>query len=89
MRYLIWVGVAWNSLFYPIYFFLYIFLCPTASSRALQCQAQLKIFSVAACAINVASDFYTLLIPLAAVSNLQLASRRKIGLLAIFFTGFL
>ncbi|KAI4100117.1 MAG: hypothetical protein LQ339_005639 [Xanthoria mediterranea] len=53
------------------------------------CSHEVKVISVATSAINVVSDFYILLIPLAAISNLQLPKKRKLGLFAIFFTGFL
>ncbi|KAL8688376.1 MAG: hypothetical protein Q9218_005703 [Villophora microphyllina] len=89
MRYLIYFGVGFNLLFYTIYLFLYSLMCPNVSKRALTCGPRLKQLGVATSGINVVSDFYILLIPLAAVSNLQLPPKRKLGLLAIFFTGFL
>ncbi|KAL8799065.1 MAG: hypothetical protein Q9182_006161 [Xanthomendoza sp. 2 TL-2023] len=89
MRYLIYFGVAFNFLFYTIYLFIYAFYCPNTSKRAPTCQQSVKVLGVVAAAINIASDFYILLIPLCAVSNLQLPPKKKLGLLAIFFTGFL
>ncbi|KAL8817044.1 MAG: hypothetical protein Q9223_004056 [Gallowayella weberi] len=89
MRYLIFFGVAFNFLFYTIYLFIYAFYCPNTSKRAPTCEHSIKDIGVVAAAINIASDFYILLIPLCAISNLQLPPKRKLGLLAIFFTGFL
>ncbi|KAL9003575.1 MAG: hypothetical protein Q9188_003575, partial [Gyalolechia gomerana] len=86
MRYLIYFGVAFNVVFYLIYVFLYAFLC---SSKAQSCASELKTLGLATSAINVGDDFYILSIPLAAISNLQLPPKKKLGLLAIFFTGFL
>ncbi|KAL8936595.1 MAG: hypothetical protein Q9216_004856, partial [Gyalolechia sp. 2 TL-2023] len=86
MRYLIYFGVAFNFVFYLPYVFLYAFLC---SSKAQSCAAELKTLGIVTSAINVADDFYILSIPLAAISNLQLPPKKKLGLLAIFFTGFL
>ena len=44
---------------------------------------------VAASAINVVSDFSILLLPLYLISKLQIPTRRKIGVLAIFAVGLL
>ncbi|KAL8999788.1 MAG: hypothetical protein Q9169_001461 [Polycauliona sp. 2 TL-2023] len=89
MRYLIYFGIAFNFVYYTIYLFIYSFYCPNTSKKAPTCGHEVKVISVATSAINVVSDFYILLIPLAAVSNLQLPKKRKLGLFAIFFTGFL
>ncbi|KAL8733438.1 MAG: hypothetical protein Q9166_002064 [cf. Caloplaca sp. 2 TL-2023] len=89
MRYLIYFGVAFNFFFYAICLLLYIFLCPNTPSKARTCGQSLKNQAVATSAINVFSDFYILVIPLSAVSRLQLAPKRRLGLLAIFFTGLL
>ncbi|KAL8697776.1 MAG: hypothetical protein Q9201_006935, partial [Fulgogasparrea decipioides] len=89
MRYLIYFGIYFNLLFYTIYFFVYIFFCPNTSKNARACGPKLKVLGVATSGVNVVSDFYLLLIPLAAISNLQLPPKRKFGLLAVFFTGFL
>ncbi|KAL8857124.1 MAG: hypothetical protein Q9178_006300 [Gyalolechia marmorata] len=89
MRYLIYFGVGFNFFFYTICLFLYIFLCPNTPTKARSCEQSLKDQGVATSAINVFSDFYILVIPFSAVSSLQLAPKRRLGLLAIFFTGFL
>ncbi|KAI4253799.1 MAG: hypothetical protein LQ352_003467 [Teloschistes flavicans] len=89
MRYLIFVGIGFNFLFYTIYTFVYSLMCPNVSKRAQTCGPRLKALGVATSGINVVSDFYILLIPLAAISNLQLPPKKKWGLMAIFFTGFL
>ena len=39
--------------------------------------------------VNFASDIYILLIPLTAVSKLQLSTKRKIGFILIFMTGIM
>ncbi|KAL8938384.1 MAG: hypothetical protein Q9211_003233 [Gyalolechia sp. 1 TL-2023] len=88
MRYLIYFGVAFNLVFYLIYVFLYALLCP-ATQKDQSCGPKLKTLGLATSAINVVDDFYILLIPLTAISNLQLPPKKKLGLLAIFFTGFL
>ena len=89
MRYLIYFGIGANFVFYTIYLFVYSFYCPNTSKKAITCAHEVKVISVVTSAINVVSDFYILLIPLAAISSLQLPKKRKLGLFAIFFTGFL
>ncbi|KAI4241850.1 MAG: hypothetical protein L6R42_011172, partial [Xanthoria sp. 1 TBL-2021] len=89
MRYLIYFGIGFNFVYYTIYLFIYSFYCPNTSKKAPTCSHEVKLISVATSAINVVSDFYILLIPLGAISNLQLPKKRKLGLFAIFFTGFL
>lgn len=89
MRYLIYFGVAFNSIFYIIYTFFYIFYCPNTSKKAATCASDLKVFGLVTTAINIPDDFYILLIPMSAITTLQLPRSRKFGLLAIFFTGFL
>ncbi|KAL8874152.1 MAG: hypothetical protein Q9174_000490 [Haloplaca sp. 1 TL-2023] len=89
MRYLIYFGIGFNFLFYTIYLFIYALMCPNTSKRAATCTGRVKDLGVATSAINVVSDFYILVIPLAAISGLQLKAKRKWGLMAIFFTGFL
>ncbi|KAL8972881.1 MAG: hypothetical protein Q9183_000308 [Haloplaca sp. 2 TL-2023] len=89
MRYLIYFGIGFNFLFYTIYLFIYALMCPNTSERAATCTGRVKDLGVATSAINVVSDFYILVIPLAAISGLQLRAKRKWGLIAIFFTGFL
>ncbi len=39
--------------------------------------------------VNVASDFYLLVVPLPAVWNLKLPLKKRVGILAIFGTGLL
>ncbi|KAI4241244.1 MAG: hypothetical protein L6R40_004660 [Gallowayella cf. fulva] len=89
MRHLIYLGIAFNFIFYTVYLFIYALYCPNTSKKAPTCSHSVKVLGVATSAINVVSDFYVLLIPLCAISNLQLPPKRKLGLLAIFFTGFL
>ncbi|KAL8930863.1 MAG: hypothetical protein Q9208_000404 [Pyrenodesmia sp. 3 TL-2023] len=89
MRYLIYFGVAFNAVFYVVYTLFYILYCRKATSGVAKCGHGLKLFGVITTAINIVDDFYILLIPLSAISSLQLPPTRKLGLLAIFFTGFL
>lgn len=40
-------------------------------------------------AFNVVSDIYLLCLPIAAVSRLQLPTRKKVGIISVFLTGLL
>lgn len=90
MRYLIYFGVAFNVVFYITYTFFYIFFCRSMKmEETAMCGRGLKLFGLITTVINIIDDFYILLIPLSAISTLQLPPARKLGLLAVFFTGFL
>jgi hypothetical protein len=45
-------------------------------------------FSVEISAISLGIDIYIFLFPMAGIAQLQLSNRRKIGVMAIFLTGF-
>jgi hypothetical protein len=47
----------------------------------------IQIMSIASGAVNVVCDFYLFLLPLPAISKLNLPTRRKTGVFLIFFTG--
>ncbi len=89
MRWLIYLGIGFNFVLYTVYLFAYIFVCPSASKGYVKCQDQLKVLSVSTSSFSLCSDFYMLFLPLFAVSRLQLEQKRKLGLVAIFLTGFL
>ena len=48
---------------------------------------QLHYVNDAVGAINLLTDIYLLCLPIAAVSKLQLPTRKRIGIIAIFLTG--
>lgn len=79
-RYLIYLGIAANTIFYFIMMLLFVFLKTVAAGR---------ILSIVLGGVNVLSDFYIFCIPISAVSRLQMPLRRKIGVMTVFFTGFL
>lgn len=89
MRWLIYFGIGFNFVLYTIYLFAYIFVCPSTSKGYVKCQDQLKVLSVSTSSFSLFSDFYMLFLPLFAVSRLQLEQKRRLGLIAIFLTGFL
>lgn len=78
-RYAIIAGMAFCFTAYTIMMFLYIFL---------EISKELYV-NEAVGAINLITDIYILCLPIAAVSKLQLPTRKKIGVMMIFFTGLL
>ncbi|KAL8939801.1 MAG: hypothetical protein Q9216_003152 [Gyalolechia sp. 2 TL-2023] len=51
--------------------------------------ASLLDLAIAQGAVNIASDFYIFLLPIPGVLQLQLGTKKKIGICAIFMTGSL
>ena len=70
--------------------FVAIGLCPSSDPIPYsKCSSRLSPEDIAISSINIFSDFYILAIPMIVVSKLQLARSKKIGLMAVFLTGFL
>ncbi|MCJ1394806.1 hypothetical protein MMC18_007686 [Xylographa bjoerkii] len=72
------------------------FVCATPSAgetwlshQVSQNEQYALAVSVPQSAVGLAIDIYILVLPIVAVSKLQLTTRRKIGIMAIFMTGFL
>ena len=90
MRFLIYFGIAFQALFYiaSIGFYSAAEATCTQSSKA-QAAFYLRewVFTVVSGIVNVITDFYVLILPIAMVWSLQLTTRRKIGVIAIFSTG--
>lgn len=74
-RYAIWLGVGVSFLAYLIIMILFISISNLHTKLVL---------SDAIGVVNVVTDFYTLTIPIVAVSRLQMSRSRKIGVSAIF-----
>lgn len=80
-------GIIFNFILYTSCFFLNLFLChPPFEAR---CIAMQKVVTLVATSLSVASDFYTMLIPLYPIWKLQLATKTKLELTGVFMTGFL
>ena len=94
-RYLIYFGMVIMVLFYTACLLVEAISCTPRSGEtwieaqlSKRCGRDLTLGYVMA-AFNVVSDFYLLAIPLPVVWKLQLPLRRKIGVSAVFMTGFL
>ena len=92
MRFLIYFGIAFQALFYlaSVGFYSAAEATCTQDSKA-QAAFYLRewVFTVVSGIINVITDFYVLILPVAMVWSLQLTTRRKIGVIAIFLTGLM
>ena len=89
MRWAIYLAIAYNAILQTVGFFLAIFLCIPGRPEFWQCSNKVSILNVATSGFNIFIDFYLLFLPLFAISQLQMRSRRKVGILLIFLVGTL
>ena len=87
LRYMIYFGIAFHFLLYTSYMFLSFFLCPR--TFATRCLNQLNMFIIVMTSLNISGDFYLLFLPIFAVARLQIPTRFKLSLVAVFSTGLL
>ncbi len=59
------------------------------ASASYDCRVTGGFLSVILAAVSIFNDFFIIAIPIPAVWSLQLATRKKIGVCAIFFVGLL
>ena len=95
LRYFVWFGIAITGCFYIPGIIVPFALCAPSKGRTWlemsftpKCRS-LQDYGIAQGTMNLISDFYLLFIPIPAVLSLQLPMRKKIGVIAIFMTGFL
>ena len=95
LRYAIYFGLAFVSAFYTAAFIAYCVLTIPRRGESLIAAilssdtAKNIPLTYVQGSVNVASDFYILCLPIPGVWQLQLPTRKKIGVLAIFMTGLL
>ena len=92
MRYLIYFGIAFQAVFYLINTGFYAAaeaICISAANLRTRFCLREWIFTIIQGTVNVVTDFYVLILPVAMVSRLQLTPGRKFGVIAIFLTGLL
>ena len=87
LRYMIYFGIVFHFLLYTSYIFLSFFLCPR--TFATRCLNQLNMFVIVMTSLNISGDFYLLFLPIFAVARLQIPTRFKVSLVAVFSTGLL
>lgn len=95
-RYLIYLGIGVNAIFYAISFALILYYCgPGGDGKFVKafgtkkCVVDARTLITVQASFNIASDMYLLCIPVPVISNLQLPTKKKIGVMAIFMTGSL
>lgn len=84
---MIYFGVAFHFGLYTSYMFLSLFLCP--QTFAVKCLNQLNMLVIVITSLNISGDFYLLFLPIFAVARLQIPTRFKLSLVAVFSTGLL
>ena len=95
LRNLVFFGIIFNFLYTVACFLTFAILCFPARGQSwtLNLQTPKCLRSVqlgfTQGAINIACDFYLLLIPLPAVLTLQIPTRKKLGIVSIFTTGLM
>lgn len=95
LRYPIYIGGIATAVFYTVYTILmFVFLSPRPGETLFThwqnpISQEVNRFSVPLSAAGAAIDLYILVLPIAAVIQLQLATKHKIGLVVIFMSGSL
>lgn len=91
----IYFGIAFTGIFYTFASLFPIIACSPrkgetrlASLASARC-AQDKILGYVMTVFNVVSDFYLLIIPMPVVWNLQMPTRKKVEVSAVFLVGIL
>lgn len=84
---MIYCGIAFHFALYTSYIFLSLFLCPQTFAEI--CLNRLNMLVIVMTSLNISGDFYLLFLPIFAVARLQIPTKFKISLVAIFSTGLL
>jgi hypothetical protein len=95
LRYCIYISMVFLTLFYAGMLIAYAVLSIPKPGQS-QLASLLSVntakdipLGITQGAVNIASDFYILCLPMPVVWKLQLPQRKKIGVLSIFMTGLL
>ncbi|KAL8722484.1 MAG: hypothetical protein Q9225_001048 [Loekoesia sp. 1 TL-2023] len=86
-KFLIFFGIFYCFILYTSFLPLSFLLCQ--SFLRPSCAHQWNLFLLISSGLNVASDVYLLVIPLAAVAKLQMPTKQKLEVSAVFFAGML
>ena len=95
VRYMLYIGMVFVSLFYISSTALFVTLCtprtteiPVEVAQTAQCRRTGYLENVQG-VVDIITDFYLLAIPIPLILKLQLRPRLKIGVLIVFGTGVL
>ena len=86
-KYLVFLGIFYCFILYTSYLLLSFLLCQSVIVPS--CGHQWELFLLTSSGLNVASDVYLLVIPLAAVAKLQMPKKQKLEVSAVFLAGIL
>ena len=96
VKILIYCGIGFNVILYTTAFALHLHYCGPESGTDLgevlvsrQCVVDAQNAGTAQASINIFSDLYLLCLPVPVVWKMQLPKKKKLGVLAMFMTGFL
>jgi len=89
LRWAIYFAVLYNVVLQVTAFFSSIFLCIPGRPSFWACSSKVSVLNIITSGFNIFSDFYLLLLPLFAISQLQMPSTRKIALALVFTVGLL
>lgn len=93
-RYCIYSAIAWTTMIASLAIIVDVALCAPEPGKSFsvhtgrRCESQ-AIWSVTQGCLNVLLDFFILYIPIPIVWKLQMDRRKKIGVSAVFLTGFM
>ena len=93
LRVCIYIGIAATTMFYlAVEVFWLVEITPRhgqtfASVAVSPAEFRVLLLSVPTAAVGLGIDLYLLILPITAVAQLQLPTRRKIGVILIFLTG--
>ncbi|KAL8929892.1 MAG: hypothetical protein Q9208_001036 [Pyrenodesmia sp. 3 TL-2023] len=86
-KYLVNFGILFIFVLYTTFLLLTFLLCQSVLVQS--CASEWTLFVLTTSGLNILNDVYLLMIPLAAIARLQMPSRQKLGVSAIFLTGLL
>lgn len=89
MRWLIYFAIAYNFVLHLAGTLVAIFICLPGSAKFWTCSGKVTTLDIVISGMNIFSDFYLLILPVFAVSSLQMPAGRKLGIIAVFLTGAL
>ena len=89
LRWAVYFAIAYNVILQTTAFFLSIFICVPGRPSFWGCSDKVSVLNIYTSGFNIFIDFYMLSLPLFAISQLHMKSRRKVSLMLIFFAGTL
>ena len=89
VRWLIYFAIGYNIILHFAGTLIDIFICLPGTPKYWACSNRVITLAIVISGMNIFSDFYLLVLPILAVSSLQMPTKRKLGIIAVFLTGLL